>query len=374
MKIKLSLSISIILFAFFHLNAQVKNAVVFGDHAQIIATRDYNIYRVFMDMNGDFYPENNISNEEMKVSGESQLAVWSKSFPDKFQNIATSYNLENTDYSELNYHILQDSIRASIIQSVNRFGTKEQTWLMHGFRKQLTDENIDNVTSPSEYAFCRGRINNYISDSSENSYVEVYWDGKYMLKGGAMRMIKVGRLYKKKAIPNAKKCGYALRNIFHQLECQKTNLITHSTGTYIASSLLFNRSKEDTLPTPNQSDIRIALTASASPGKKLFKNYYLRNTAFDFRGHDNYALFNFINEKDEALLKSRVAIKFPKLFGNTTLGCNYHGESEKLNTYFTEHFPNSIYCEGYNVTNQRHWFISYVQSEGFEDVLNFLFK
>ena len=237
----------------------------------------------------------------------------------------------------------------------------------------MISENSDNSPAPVEYAICRNRMNKAATDSSTLSYVEVYWDGKYLLKGGAIRMLKIGRLYKKKAIPNAENCGYALRNIFTGLDAQKINIITHSTGTYVASSLLFNRTKKDTLTTPSQKDIRIVLTASASPGKKLFRDYYKRNTTFDYVNNDNYTLFNFMNLNDEALLKSKVAIKFPRVFGNTTLGCNYHHESDKLKEYFTDHFPNSTYLEGQNNSNEHHSFVYYVQSDGFDEVLQFLF-
>ena len=357
----------------FHFVAQVKNAVVFGDHAQHISTIENNVYRVFIDMNGDFYPENIISNDELLGAGQSQLSVWSEAFPEKFKVIASAYKLENTEFSERNYSILQDSIQASIVSSINGIEAAQQTWLIHGFRKKMISENSDNSPAPVEYAICRNRMNKAATDSSTLSYVEVYWDGKYLLKGGAIRMLKIGRLYKKKAIPNAENCGYALRKIFTGLETQQINIITHSTGTYVASSLLFNRTKKDTLATPTQKDIRIVLTASASPGKKLFRNYYKRNTTFDYMNKDNYSLFNFMNEKDEALLKSKVAIKFPKVFGNTTLGCNYHHESDKLKEYFRNHFPNSSYSDGFNKSNERHSFIYYVQSDGFKDVLQFLF-
>ena len=357
----------------FHLVAQVKNSAVFGDHAKEFPTFENKVYRVFIDMNGDFYPENDISNDELTNSGQSQLVEWAKAFPEKFKVIATSYNLENTIYSERNYNILQDSIQSVIVRTINGIEATQQTWMVHGFRKKMTSENADNFSSYSDYVVCRDRINKYVSDSSTLSYVEVYWDGKYLLKGGAIRMLKLGRLYKKKAIPNAKNCGYALRNIFSKIEKEQINIITHSTGTYVACSLLFNRTKKDSLATPNQKDIRIVLTASASPGKKLFRHYYDRNATCDYVSKDNYSLFNFMNENDVALLKSKVAIKFPKVFGNTTLGCNYHHESEKLKEYFKIHFPNSSYSEGFNTSSERHSFIYYVQSEGFKEVLQFLF-
>ncbi|MBT4339193.1 MAG: hypothetical protein HOD63_11425, partial [Bacteroidetes bacterium] len=272
-------------------------------------------------------------------------------------------------------------IRNKIIKRINEFRVQNQTWLIHGFRKQTTKDESDGFkeeypSSDFENIECRKRITSYVtSDEKKTLFIEVYWDGKYLPRGGLIRTIKLGFLFKNHAIPNAKNCGYSLRSIFNKIVCQRINIITHSTGTYVASSLLFNVSPSFIdLQTPPQSDIRVALTASASPGIKLFSKYYDRNTAFAFQEEDNYSVLNFINKNDFVLLKKKGFIKFPKLLGNTTLGCDFKDESKKLKEYFELNYPNSSYSEGYNTYNGDHWFKSYTKSDGFEVVMNFLYK
>jgi hypothetical protein len=334
-----------------------------------------------MDMNGDYYPENKISDEELKKSGQSQLKIWAKKYPIQFGEIAKSYNLNNTIYSEENYSILQDSIRSIITNQINNYRSQNLTWIIHGFRKKTVKDETDGFkveypNSNFENLECRNRITTYLLNKEMKTvFIEVYWDGKYLPRGGLLRTIKLGFLFKNHAIPNAIECGYSLRKILNKIECQKNNFISHSTGTYVISNLLFNLSPEYAdIKTPHQMDIRIALTASASPGKKLFKKYYNRNTELNYQETDNYSILNFINKNDFVLLKKRGFIKLPKLLGNTTLGCDYKSESKKLKEFFEMNFPNSTYSEAYNNYNGDHWFKSYTKSDGFEDVMYFLYK
>ena len=74
------------------------------------------------------------------------------------------------------------------------------------------------------------------------------------------------------------------------------------------------------LPTPSQKDIRIAITAAASSGKKHFKRYYKRNTNLDYAASDNYTLFNLINENDFVLLKRSRTIAFHESIGQYYFG------------------------------------------------------
>jgi len=370
-----NIGILILIYFYFQLQliGQTKHTVVYGNHATITKTFERNTLRIFMDMNGDFYPENIISNEELEKHGKSQLIIWSKNNPDKFSQIASSYHLTSSSFSEENYFILQDSIQKTILTTLNNPTFTIQTWVFHGFRKQIAGSEIDNLTSIYENEVFRNRINNYTKNDTTNLIVEVYWDGKYELRGGVLRTIKLGILFKKEAIPNAINCGHSLRKVFNEIKCKHINIVSHSTGTFITSNLLFNTTKYNSYPTPSQADIRIVLTASASPGIKHFKNYYNRNSTFEFKTQDNYKLFNLINENDEVLLKKKGNIQLPKTLGNTTLGCNFKGESDQLKVYFKENFCSSIYKEGYVENTSSHWFKSYISSTGFNEVLLFLF-
>lgn len=358
----------------FQVFAKVKNAVVFGEHSKIVQTMENGTLRIFMDMNGDFYPENVISNNELETTGNAQLAIWAKKYPAQFQKIAQSYRLEITTYSKFNYIVLQDSIRQNLLRTINKQGRIIQTWVIHGYRKKITNENADNLTSTYENSLCRKRIKPYVVNDSGHLFVEVYWDGKYLLTGGVKRVIQLGRLFKKKAIPNAQQCGYGLRRLFSGIQCQRINIITHSAGVHVVSSLLYNKMRGFSLPTPSQKDIRIAITAAASSGKKHFKRYYKRNTNLDYAASDNYTLFNLINENDFVLLKRIGRLHFTKVLGNTTLGCNRKSESQKLKSYFEKKYNNSIFLEGYVTQSRNHLFKAYIASTGFNGVLKFLYN
>lgn len=354
--------------------AKVKNAVVFGAHSKTVGTLENGTLRIFMDMNGDFYPENVISNQALETTGNAQLAIWAKKHPSEFQKIAQSYHLPVTLYSKSNYAVLQDSIRQTILRILNGQGHNNQTWIIHGYRKRINPENVDNLTSVFENELCRKRISPHVSADSGHLFIEVYWDGKYLLTGGLKRVIQLGRLFKKEAIPNAQQCGYGLRRLFTGIQCQRINIITHSAGVHVVSSLLYNKKRCFSLPTPNQTDIRVAITAAASSGKKHFKRYYKRNTTLNFRTNDNYALFNLINENDFVLLKKFGRMHFTKVLGNTTLGCNRKGESQKLKSYFEKKYSNSIFREGYVTESRNHLFKSYLASAGFDAVLTFFYN
>jgi len=320
---------------------QVASAALFGEHKNHVETAEANTYRIFMDMNGDFYPENTILDSELEGEGNSQLAEWAAIFPDKFRLIAEDYRLAETSYSTKNFKVLQDSIIAVIARTINGSSHKNQTWLVHGYRKKLynSDQGLD-ISSLRTYKGFKRKVTDFLEGEEEPFYVEVFWDGKYQEITKSMKsLLSSVRLYRDHAIPNAAKCGYSLRKVFELIDAPKINFITHSTGSHLAASLLFNVDENYTIATPNQPQINIALIAAASPGKKLFKNYHLRNTELDFKSRDNYNLLNVYNEKDFVLKKGFLS----KRYGNTSLGCNWQGESKKLNKYFKKHFPNSNY-------------------------------
>ena len=173
-------------------------SVVFGDHQRHAATVIENGYRIFSDMNGDFYPEAYIDNKELKSTGRAQLSVWAKKFPQKFQHIAHLYHLADSAYSETNYRVLQDSIIGQITRSVNQLsGEKRVTCLIHGFRKRLVSPNgRGNSTSLDDNQAARNRMNSVTADLGlgQTFYLEVYWDGKYVPSKGKRSAIRVSQV------------------------------------------------------------------------------------------------------------------------------------------------------------------------------------
>lgn len=349
-------------------------SVLFGDHANVLKTKEAGIFRIFMDKNGDFYPENTISNIDLKNKGKSQLRIWAEEYPNKFKEIASSYNLKNSNYSPSNFQILQDSIIENITKLINLDNSTFKTWIFHGYRKEIHKSVASNSDSLSivDNAFGVTEINNYLSSNNlnENLSIEVYWDGNYIKKGNIFRYIRLALIFKNKGIPNAENCGYSLRKVFAKINSKDMNIITHSTSTHIASSLLFNTKNKYVYPTPNN-NIKVLLLASASPGKKLFKHYYKRNTSINFEEKDNYSVMNAYNELDVALKKAG----FVKILGNTSLGKNHHGESFKLDRYFDKKYPNSFYDHVHidNISNF-HYFHKYIGSVKVKKGLDFLFQ
>jgi hypothetical protein len=354
------------------LGQDVVKSALFGEHSNYVKTIEGNVYRIFMDMNGDYYPENFISDKEIEVEGKLQLKIWSTEFPKKFSEIAKTYNLIETAYSISNYEILQDSIIAKTSMNINKISNAQQTWLIHGYRKKLYNpEGIHDKTSLYDNQQVRNRIDNHLDNPKSNLTIEVYWDGKYdIFYKGLKSKINLGKIFKNKAIPNANKCGYSLREVFKKINAPEINIISHSTGTHFVTSLLFNKSTNQSFETPSQI-IKIALVASASSGSYLFKNYHNRNTNINFKTADNYTIINFYNKKDNVLRKGG----FPRRFGVTTLGCNFRNESEKLKKHFELNYPNSTYKE-YFANEQppaNHFFWRYTNSPEFTKVLTLLY-
>ena len=139
-------------------------------------------------------------------------------------------------------------------------------------------------------------------------------------------------------------------------------------------NFIWNNVKKDfkyEKPTPNQ-NINLILVASASAGKKLFKNYYDRVTTYDFKKNDNYSIINAFNKKDNVL---RLNLLYP-FRASTKLGCDYHNESGKLKRYFSKNFTQSSFIEK-PITysgGAPHYFFNYVGDPSFVNVLKIIYE
>ena len=104
----------------------------------------------------------------------------------------------------------------------------------------------------------------------------------------------------------------------------------------------------------------------AQPYLKTITNDPFRLTAWTTTG-----LSNLYNPSDYVLRKAG----FPRRFGVTTLGCNCKQESDKLDTYFEEHFPRSVY-EDFPARDigSAHAFTRYVESGAFVTTCRFLYE
>jgi hypothetical protein len=369
-----------ILLNFATAHAQKPNSwVIFGEHSEKITYNINQEYHIHLDRNGDFYPQTKILDKNLKTKGKNQLKVWAQEYPADFTKIAAYYNLEKTNYTKQNYRILQDSIINNIAKTINKYTKdKYQTWLVHGFRKNLY-QPIDYVqsTSLNDNRIIKESINKYLNLNSklQTYFVEVYWDGRFLHNYGISSATKLAEMFKK-AIPNAQNCGYSLRGLFTKIDSKNINIITHSTGTHLATNLLYNVIDNFNYekPTP-KNNIKLVLVGSASSGKRLFKNYYNRNTSNNFIENDNYTIINSYNKKDGVLRKNL----FYPTRASTKLGCNYQNESGKLFKFFRRKFKHSKYIDWRNTYNSsdrnfNHAFFNYIKHTSFEKVFSIIYN
>jgi len=352
----------------------IADAVLFGEHNAAVATSEEGIYRVFMDMNGDLYPDYPISDTALAKAGNSQLRTWAQAFPEQFVAIAQHYDTSISNYSEANYQNFQQKVLQQVLEDLNQGDEDIQTWVIHGFRKKMYGLDAHHYTRTS---LTDNKVVQKVISTQQARHdvkhrtVELYWDGKFKeVERGFSGALELGRIFRDESIPNAVQCGYALRKVFQGLEQDRINILSHSAGTFVASALLFNLDEQEHLPTPNQEEIRLALVASASPGVALFKDFYRRQSSVDFRQKDNYAVMNVVNENDVVLRKGGLARKF----GDTSLGCNFKGEATELKAYFESHFSATFFDHVFVTSSgYSHFLSSYVQAPEFGSVWDFLF-
>lgn len=345
--------------------SQDTTSVLFGQHSDSLRTEKSNLLRVFMDKNGDYYPENSINEEDLRNQGQSELIKWAEAFPNKFQTIAKDYHISCEEFSPVLFAQLQDSIILRNSRMVNeRLAGRSVTVLVHGFRKKAYGKRVGRGTySTLDNAFGRSKVN------LNTFFIEIYWDGHYRQRpANARQLLALGEMFKSDAVPNAENTGYGLRRLLNTIDCQELNFISHSTGTHVATSLLFNKTDKASAPTPSQAKVNVIVLASASSGKKHFKNYYNRTTAIDFRSKDNYHLFIIYNKADFVLKKKG----FARIKGNTTLGCNHQGEAKRLKRYFSRKFKNSSIDLKQTSKVKNHTFSFYVKSNSFAEVIDFI--
>lgn len=326
-------------------------SVLYGEHSKRVPTSEDHLLRIFVDRNGDFYPENLISNEELKAAGSS-LSTWSSQNEMKFAAICASYAIPYEHYSKDKFEELQDSIANRLLRSVNVNAetSNSVTVLIHGFRKPFeTRLREGDSWSFNGYESIRTIVNKHVDSTF---FVEVYWDGGYdcCVSRNLKKNKPIFRLFEVYARNNAAKTGYSLRKVVSRFAFDTINVISHSTGAIVSSTLLFNSFTEmvnDQLkaqPTPSQTTVNHCLLAAAISSEP-FNYYFDRNTSVDFRQHDNYSVTVLYNEKDFALMKKDPYMRMfgpgPRRFGATTLGCNHRKEIRKLETVFSRDYPAS---------------------------------
>lgn len=292
---------------------------------------------IYIDKEGSPYPNYLISNTSLEKNNSSLINWYAKNQND-FLAISKQYNCKFNKYSQENCMILNDSIVSSIKQAVNnkKMEFTSVSFLIHGYRKPFVKTNGDR-TSPRDYAI----IEENLSKSFKTVFVEVYWDAMYDCCYSTNRK-KNKALYNllEEAEKNAEPVGHCLRNVIYNLKFDTINIVTHSLGAKVAMHALLNI-VANALPTPVNTRINICLIAPALSDDS-FKDFYDRQTTYDFKNKDNYKLMIGYNENDFVLRKKVGWFgPGPNRYVNTTLGCNHKGCTLDFEKEFNKKFPES---------------------------------
>lgn len=308
-----------------------------------------NVDRIFIDKDGSFYPEENISNIDL-IESDCSLFKYYSNHETLFLSICKTLGLSFKTFSKDNFEKFQNTLAQKITAKINSNLQNQSPiyFLIHGFRKPM--KSIDGTSSSKEdYGHLRQAIQKFHGKKTSVKFVEIYWDGMYDCCVGKnlFKTISILKLFENKAQINAVQVGYSLRKIISNISSEKINIITHSLGARVALTTLFNTYDEDCskiqqeLKTPSQPNINICLIAPAISNES-FSEYYERQTRCNFQKIDNYRLGIMFNENDFVLLKKWK--KFgpgPNSFGNTSLGCNYKNSISELVELFKTKYENS---------------------------------
>jgi hypothetical protein len=304
---------------------------------------------LYFDKEGSLYPDYFIADAALTAT-ENTLNKWYAQHPKDFLVIAKKYACTFKEYNSDNGQILNDSIaafeRRKINTNVGAFNSV--SFLIHGFRKPFTAMHGD-ATSPADFQTMRKTVQAQL----KTCFVEVYWDAMYGCCFGP-HLKNNNFLFSlfDTAQMHAPAVGHGLRQVLNHLKFDTLNIFTHSLGAKVAIYALFNVNDLALYDvaayarlTPQNKRVNICLVAPAIAGVDYFKNYYKRQSFFNFRNKDNYKLAIVYNEADFVLKKKDNKLGLvgpgPYKHGNTTLGCNYDKAAINLKKYFTENFPHS---------------------------------
>ena len=327
--------------------------------------------RIFLDRHGDFYPDVIIKNEDLKNSNYNLRDYYDQND----SGIAVDqeiYDVTNRKFKYTTFLRLQDSIEQRAIRQLNSKleSDTELYVLIHGFRKPL--EHVSTGTNSIEdYNLVKAAILKNRPESNIH-FLEVYWDGTYInIKPSIGGMVKLGKLFKKQALPNATRVGLGLRKLISRIDHPRIHIIAHSLGAQVANNVLWNANEESDGLTPAQK-IEVCLIAPAIARKPFRK--FMNRTGIGYLDSDNYDYSIIYNERDIVVAKSnfgdRRYFRFTRLFGNTKLGCNCSREAIKVKNMFSRRYPNSTVqlYDATEVGNNHRWG-AYVQSPAFVDYI-----
>jgi len=350
--------------------AYSQEPVLYGERPDDYVS-DSSTTRIFLDQNGDFYPELQINNEQL-LSSDYNLKEYFNQNESVVQELRELYGYQKGQFGHKPFNNLQGAIEHDLINRINNKlqADTELFVLIHGFRKPL--EPVPNGTnSIDDYHMVKSAI----LDNRPNStihFLEVYWDGTYIdIKPSVGGIVKLGKLFKKQAIPNATRVGLGLRRLISRIDHPRIHIIAHSLGAQVVNNILWNANKESTELTPTQK-VDVCLIAPAISRRPFRK--FMDRTGIIYLDADNYDYSIIYNERDIVVAKSNFGDKryfrFTRFFGNTKLGCNCSREAIKVKKMFQRRYPNSTVklYDATEVGNNHRWG-AYVQSPAFVDYI-----
>lgn len=346
---------------------------LFGQTTNVLfGERDlkYEHLSLFIDKEGSLYPNYFISNLSLD-SCNASLIKWYGKHQTEFVAISKQYSCSFGNFSIDNCSILNDSIISYIRQSINskKIECTSVSFLIHGYRKPFVKTNGDR-TSPTDYHTLEQTLDKNI----KTLYVEVYWDAMYSCCFSTnTKENKILYHLLEEAEKNALPVGHSLRKVLYNLSFDTINIVTHSLGARVATNALYNLDNFHS-PTPSNKRVNICLIAPALSGEDSFKNYYNRQTDYNFKNIDNYKLAILYNENDFVLRKKVGWFgPGPYKYVNTTLGCNTKDCAHVLQKYFLSNYANSSMkvFDGSNV-GQCHLVSCYCNSDSMVEMIEWI--
>jgi len=359
------------IFLSFTVALQAQEPVLYGERSEAYVS-DKTTTRIFLDQNGDFYPDVIIKNEDLK-SAEYNLRSYYKLNKDAVSKAQKVHQFEKGRFDRNTFNNLQDAIEKKALKRLNdQLDTGTELFvLIHGFRKPL--QHVDSGTNSIEdYNLVKAAILKH-RPSSKIHFLEVYWDGTYIdIKPSIGGMVKLGKLFKKSAIGNSTRVGLGLRRLMSRIDHPRIHIIAHSLGAQVVNNILWNANNLVSGGLTPTQKIDVCLIAPAI-GRKPFRKY-MERTGVVYLDQDNYDYSIIYNERDIVVAKSnfgdKTYVRFTRFFGNTKLGCNCAREAEKVVRRFKNQYPNSsIQLYDASAVGNNHRWGAYVQSDAFVEYI-----
>lgn len=343
---------------------------------------DMNVYRIYFDRLGYMYPDQSISDADMK-NNYCMLKSYYFNNGKTYEQLCSHYGATpRKDVENLNTE--NDPLQAALVQRTADYINKQGKgydrviFLVHGADKTPMGE----TGSGSQYDMMRIALSNRLPNE-KLFFVEVYWDGCYDAANNRLQTIWDNAKY------SSCNTGLELRRILNKLKKPTVYVVTHGLGASVITTALFNvhkypgtaetntdlmfekRYESDVYQTPSNI-LKIGMLAPSIPGQNTFDEYYERTARPQQMDYNNYRFVVGYNSNDEVLTE---LVSQPLNLGRSTLGCQYNEMFSLLNRYNRNVFDSTdfSYTAAGNAQTS-HNLPDYVSADAFNRFANNLFK